>query len=109
DRQPKMKLQSHCPSLGCEVAAGVLGEVFACWLAVTWCRSLDGPPAPPHPLAVLSWGWASHEPLCHSKRVLAATRALPHAGCTWARRATAGGVDCDGADLDEARCTQGTA
>src|SRR5215831_2506763 len=79
-RQPKMKLQSHCPSLGCEVADGVLGEVFACWLAVTWCRSLDGPPAPPHPLAVLSWGWASHEPLCHSKRVLAASCALPHAG-----------------------------
>ena len=30
DRQPEMKSQSHRPSLGCELAAGVLGEVFAC-------------------------------------------------------------------------------
>src|SRR5262249_52189055 len=58
-RPQEMKLQSHCPSLGWGVAAGFWGEVFACCLAVSWGRSLAAPPPPPHPLAVLSWGWAS--------------------------------------------------
>jgi hypothetical protein len=44
-------------------------------------ESLDASPAPPHPLAVLSWDWGyTHGPLWHSKRVLAASCTLPRAG-----------------------------
>ena len=44
-------------------------------------ESLDASPAPPHPLAVLSWDWGyTHGPLCHSKRVLAASFTLSCAG-----------------------------
>src|SRR5262249_32640302 len=63
-------------------------------------ESLDASPAPPHPLAVLSWDWGcTHGALCHSKRGRAASCALPRAGCRCGRRATAGGIDVDGADL----------
>jgi len=41
--------------------------------------ALTLPPAPPHPLATLSWGCYLNGPLCHSKRVSAASCALLHA------------------------------
>src|SRR5215831_20824775 len=78
DRQPKMKLQSHCPSLGCEVATGVLGEVFTCWLAVTWCQSLDASPAPPRSRKALlpSHGSQSAMPSCVERERTQQRRAL---------------------------------
>src|SRR5262245_24182822 len=41
--------------------------------------ALTLPPAPPHPAATLSWGCYLNGPLCHSKRVSAASCALLHA------------------------------
>src|SRR5215475_8204571 len=57
------------------------------------------PPAQPHPLATLSCGCYLNGPLCHSKRVSAASCGLLHA-LTLRLMSCTGAVDFDSTDLD---------